>query len=252
MRQTNSDLLAVSLLAFASALVAFFNADIPIVRAALGISLVLFVPGYALLAALVPGYELRVLERALFVIGSSIALAVSGGVLLNATPWGLNANTWAWLLSSITLGASAVAWKRRVVRAAPHAGSRVSFRWDEAWLMGCAVVLAALAFFVNQLPAPARGDEGYTLLWIQPDRAADLKRVQIGIQSSELARTRYTLQLQVAGETVQEWDSLELQPGETWQVHAQVFSMTNAANIQAVLYRADTPNSVYRHVSLAR
>jgi uncharacterized membrane protein len=245
-------LLAVSVYAFASAVFTFLNPELPLFRVLLGAPLVLFVPGYALSAAVFPHRELPMLERALFVVGSSLALAVIGGVILNATPWGLRASTWAWFLSSITLGLCVVAWKQRASRTRPRSVPRPAFRWGEVWLMGCAVVLIALTFVVNQFPVPASGAEGYTMLWIQPDRAAGANHVQIGIESSELARTRYRLQLQLDGAPVQEWDSIELQSGETWQVRAEFPTTADAPTIQAVLYRADVPDSVYRMVSLTQ
>lgn len=90
------------------------------------------------------------------------------------------------------------------------------------------------------------------MLWIQPDRAAGANHVQIGIESSELVQTRYKLQLQMNGTPVQEWDSIELQSGEIFQAHVELPTTVNTPNIQAVLYRADAPKRVYRHVSLAR
>ncbi len=60
-------------------------------RIILGLPVVLFIPGYILLAALFPDRDsLSGIERITFSLGLSIAFSIIMGVILNFTPWGIN------------------------------------------------------------------------------------------------------------------------------------------------------------------
>lgn len=60
-------------------------------RIILGLPVVLFIPGYILLAALFPDRDsLSGIERITFSLGLSVAFSIIMGVILNFTPWGIN------------------------------------------------------------------------------------------------------------------------------------------------------------------
>jgi len=60
------------------------------VRIALGLALVLFFPGYALVAALFPRRrDLELVERIALSFGGSLAIVPLIGLGLNYTPWGI-------------------------------------------------------------------------------------------------------------------------------------------------------------------
>jgi uncharacterized membrane protein len=72
-----------------------------IIRSALGIAIVPFIPGYALVAALFPKKaDLETLERIALSFGMSIALVPLICLVLTFTPWGFRLNS---LISSLTL-----------------------------------------------------------------------------------------------------------------------------------------------------
>ncbi len=61
-----------------------------IIRSALGLAMILFIPGYALIAALFPGKsDIDGIERAALSFGLSIAVVPLIGLGLNFTPWGI-------------------------------------------------------------------------------------------------------------------------------------------------------------------
>ena len=81
------------------------------VRIVLGIPLVLFLPGFAAVCAVLPGQELSWGERILASLGASIAITVCVAVLLAATPIGLSRGSAAAVLG---IGTVALALYARV------------------------------------------------------------------------------------------------------------------------------------------
>jgi uncharacterized membrane protein len=85
-----------------------------IVRSALGLVMVLFVPGYSLIAALFPGKkDLDGIERAALSFGLSIAVTPLIGLGLNFTPWGIRLDPIVVCLTIFTIACCLVANKRR-------------------------------------------------------------------------------------------------------------------------------------------
>ncbi|AFD00166.1 putative membrane protein [Methanocella conradii HZ254] len=85
-----------------------------IVRAALGLAMVLFVPGYSLIAVLFPGKkDIDGIERAALSFGLSIAVAPLIGLGLNFTPWGIRLDPIVVCLTIFTIACCLVANKRR-------------------------------------------------------------------------------------------------------------------------------------------
>jgi uncharacterized membrane protein len=85
-----------------------------IIRSALGLVMVLFVPGYALIAALFPGKKnIDGIERAALSFGLSIAVSPLIGLGLNYTPWGIRLDPIVVCLTIFTLACVLVANKRR-------------------------------------------------------------------------------------------------------------------------------------------
>ena len=85
-----SDLLAAIILALATLVFTLTPlSDLP-VRVPLGLLMVLFVPGYTLIAALFPKIgDLDGIERTALSFGLSIAVVPLIGLGLNYTPWGI-------------------------------------------------------------------------------------------------------------------------------------------------------------------
>ncbi len=84
------------------------------VRSALGLAMVLFVPGYALIAALFPGKkDIDGIERMALSFGLSIAVSPLIGLGLNYTPWGIRLDPIVVCLTIFTAVCVLVANKRR-------------------------------------------------------------------------------------------------------------------------------------------
>ncbi|WP_440956985.1 DUF1616 domain-containing protein [Methanosarcina sp. Mfa9] len=84
------------------------------IRVVLGIPMVLFLPGYTLVAALFPGKEdLDWIERVVLSLGLSIAVVPMMGLWLNYTAWGIRLMPIIVSLSVFTLLMCGVAYYRR-------------------------------------------------------------------------------------------------------------------------------------------
>ena len=84
------------------------------VRIGLGLPMVLFLPGYALIAALFPAKtDLEGIERTALSFGLSIAIVPLIGLGLNYTPWGIRLIPILMSLSGFTLAMCGAAYYRR-------------------------------------------------------------------------------------------------------------------------------------------
>jgi uncharacterized membrane protein len=82
------------------------------VRVVLGLPLVLVLPGFSAVCAVLPGRQLSWGERVLASLGASMAITVCVSVLLAATPIGLSTGSAAAALGVGTAVAAAYAWMR--------------------------------------------------------------------------------------------------------------------------------------------
>jgi uncharacterized membrane protein len=83
-------------------------------RIIFGVPLVLFIPGYALIAALFPAArDIDGIERVALSFGLSIAIVPLTGLALNYTPWGIRLDPIVTCLSILTVGLCLAAQYRR-------------------------------------------------------------------------------------------------------------------------------------------
>lgn len=255
MQRQLSDLQAVMIGAGLSAVVSLALPANSLIRLSGALPLVLFLPGYAISAALFPPRSLGVPERLLFSLGLSVSVTALAGLALNWTPWGLQTNTWAITLAAMVVAASAIAWRRRQTAAITNAPVDLKFkpRLRDGLLLGLAFLVMGAAIGLTRLPVEPKDVAGYTTLWMIPAATGRSTDFQLGLTSAEFTETRYRLQVSVSDRVVQDWPELSLKPGEVWETtiglqNDQVVS----GPIAAELYRLDDPTTVYRHVLLRR
>lgn len=235
-------------------------------RAVLGVCLVLVGPGLAVTAALLPPQQLGSAEHLLAVFVTSIALAVIGGIVLNATPWGLQPLSWAALLGGVTVAAALVALVRlrarrmragdrprgrrsASTRGAEYAASAPQLPTARLALPIVALVLLGMGVYVARMPAPADRFQGYTTLWMAPNAEQVAPGARISVQSAEFEPTSYRLEVRVNGQVTGVWPDLTLAPNQSWQTQIALPEVGgNGMELEALLYRNDAPWIVYRQV----
>ena len=252
MRSRSWDLAAVLALAAAAAAAVVVGTGGSVLRLALTLPLVFFLPGYALSSALFPQRALRSEETLLLSLGLSLALAVAGGFILNLTSFGLQSSTWTVLLGGITVAAGGGALVRRARNGADgEAAPRFHLDVGQALSLGLAVVLVLAALGVARASAAQQAQPGFTQLWLVPS-GGEKVNLQLGVRSEEPAVTTYRVQLKVGGRVVKEWPSIKLEPNASWQATTALSpAPPQDATLEALLYRSDQPGAVYRHVELA-
>jgi uncharacterized membrane protein len=109
------DLLAAVILALATLVFTLTPLNYLPVRIPLGLVMVLFVPGYTLIAALFPKIgDLEGIERIALSFGLSIAVVPLIGLALNYTPWGIRLAPVVISLVTFTIAMAAAAYWRRM------------------------------------------------------------------------------------------------------------------------------------------
>lgn len=219
------------------------------VRAVLAVPLVLILPGYALTMAALPNLTLGFVERLIFTLGLSLAIAVVGGVVLNLTPWGLQEGTWAAWLGTVTVVAGVIAILRRRMQADTKSSPViVGLSMRQTLVFGLAICITLGAIGLARYGATQQQSASFTQLWIQPVNQGGMRSVHLGVESMERQPTQYRLELKSDGSVVREWPSIDLAPGKTWETTATL--ATGTGSVEAILYRAEAPETVYRFVIL--
>ncbi len=231
-------LMALWLTAAVGGIYLTFPALIPL-RVALALPLLLFIPGYCVIAVLFPKKEdLDGIERVVLSFGLSIAIVPLIGLMLNFTPWGIRLEPIILSISLFTMVMIFLAWYVRAAllpeerlsisfkefAAAVHDGDALSQKKRFARLSGAILLLAILitlliAIYVISVP---REGERFTEFYIlgnnrtadnYPDHivAGQTYPMYVGVGNHEYRDTRYLI--------------------EIWMMHTEFDNATNSSRI---------------------
>lgn len=217
------------------------------VRVIVTLPLVLLLPGYAVVAAAFGARLLDVPQRFLLALACSLMIAILGGIVLNSMPGGIDTLNWALLLVAVTVVACWIAARRR--RGRPHVatgGEKLRVGRGELAMFAAAALIAVAAIVLAQTPFPANDARGFTALAMLPETEG--AAVEVDVISSEQHSQRYVLEVGSRRSGRPEVRRFALEPGETTSVRIPV-SVDGRQRIDAVLYRANDPNRVYRRVT---
>ena len=206
--------LALILAALAATLVLLAMPYGGLPKAILLLAATLFLPGYALSAALFPPGALPPGERAVYSFALSIAAAVLGGL---AWQFGfdLTRTTWALLLAAITLVGCAIAQSRRDPSQDLHrTQARNSDARGAGWprldlptaataSLGIAAAIVAISIATTGLQ-DQRAESHFTSLWVVPPTPRS-EAVEIGILNHQGSTHSYRLEVEAAGQEIDRW-----------------------------------------------
>ncbi len=216
-------------------------------RLAFALPSALFFPGYAITAAAFPKRTPSVTTRLLLSLGLSLVTTIVCGLLLNLTPWGLQASSWAIMLGGVTLSASAVALKRRSPLPVLQLNFGLNLR--QGLLLGLAGGVVLAAILVARTGALTT-TTNFIQLWILPASEREQDAIRVGIANSEPAAAKYRLRLVAGEELIHEWASIVLMPGEVWETVVHLPPSYDVEELEAQLYRLEAPHEIYRRVTL--
>ncbi|HEY3274470.1 MAG TPA: DUF1616 domain-containing protein [Methanocella sp.] len=253
------------------------------IRSALGLGMVLFVPGYALIAALFPGRkDIDAIERTALSFGLSIAVTPLIGLALNFTPWGIRLDPIVVCLTIFTLICAAVANYRRhelnpeerfsvdfgkAYRDAraelfPQGEGRLDRTLTVILLLSIIASVAVLAFVIA---VPKQGEKFTEFYILGPGGKADnypeyfhlgdSKPVIVGIINHEYRNVTYDLVVALNDSnniTQLSSQRLELADNQTWQQTVPLVPDHTGTNmeIQFLLYADGNMTAPYRDLHL--
>ena len=242
------------------------------VRVILGLPLVLFLPGYSLIATLFPGKEdLGWVERITLSFGLSIAVVPLLGLVLNYTPFGIRLIPILISLSTVTIMLSLVAWFRRLKLPAEERfrvpfERLLNFNLGQSVLdKGLSIVLIAsiigsFATVVYIVVTPKTGESFTEFYLIGPNGTAsdyptDLKigeegKMIIGIVNHEYENATYRLEVIFNGPLIHE-EQLFLIENEKWESPFTFKAIEKGENqkLEFLLYK-DQQIEAYRTLHL--
>jgi len=251
-------------------------------RIVFGLPMVLFLPGYALIAALFPKKDdLDAIERIALSFGLSIAMVPLIGLILNYTPWGIRLVPSFGALYFFTLAMALIAIHRR--ESLGDDAFRVDFRQmyeslkdemvseqdsklDRALsLILIFMILASVVTLVYVVITPKQGEQFTEFYILGPEGMADNYDTQlvsgesidviVGIVNHEYEVVNYSLGIRIDNGSLEVPDAaaqIPLEHNETWE---QRISYTpeitgDEMKLQYLLFRDGNFSEPYRDLHL--
>ena len=233
------DLLLAIAWALGTVVVVLFLPSLEVLRIVGGVPFLLFLPGYALVAALYPRRDdLPAPERLALSFGLSIAAVILIGLASNYSPWGVDLEpVLAFLTLFVVLAAAAALCRRWLLPAEQVFGVTSHLRLPHRpklrlidVLAGMALLgfLAGLGVAVYFLATSREGSEGYTEFYLlgpggkaeaYPSliRAGEQATAVLGVVNREGQDIAYDIAVRLDGEDADHIDGLVLDNGERWE-----------------------------------
>ena len=269
-------ILVVALTILTAAFVLIKPLNQTFIRTILGILLVLFIPGYSLIAALFPKWgDLDGIERAALSFGLSIAVTPLIGLALNYTPWGIRLDPILISLTLFTLAMCLIAFLRR--RKLPEKERyfvpfgqfvkdiRKSFQGESKTERILSIVLIisiilAISTTAYIIVKPKEGEKFTEFYILGPDGKASNYptnlttgqngSVIIGVVNHEYTTTDYLLLVKVNNSTLQN-QTISLTSGQKMEIPFNFTAGTSGQKkMEFLLYKLPNNDTAYRSLHL--
>ncbi len=246
-------------------------------RIAVGLAFVLFFSGYTMIAALFPRKgTLNSIERIGLSFGSSIAVVMLIGLMLNYTPWGIRLQSIVLSLLIFILAMVGLALYRRW-RLPSHERYEVKFKvnfsrlllnesgwghWDKLLTALLAIAVAGTLgtlIYISQTPRVGRGFTEFYILG--PEGKAENYprevilgengRVLLGIVNQEHETVGYWVEICIDGEKVEELGPMTLNHEDRWEWEVAFIPARAGPNqrVEFLLYKG-VESELYRTLRL--
>jgi uncharacterized membrane protein len=253
MHHRNRDLLVAIGIVAVSVAWTLFSYHMLWIGVILALPLAFGLPGYTLTQVLMYKQSLEPFHTLAFSLGLSLVIDILSGFILNLLPVGLQATSWVLFLGALTTAFSLLAmYLRRGVLEAYTLSQRLRLSIREYMLFGLAIAIAILAVRYSTEGAAQQPHPDFTQLWLLPSNQPNNScAVQLGIHSFEASPIRYFVVVTMNGTQVNPKSFISLAPGQEWEKSVSVaLKIVKSVRIEALLYRLDKPDTVYRTASL--
>ncbi len=279
-----ADLLAAAMMALAVLLFTLTPLSDLFLRVPIGLLMVLFVPGYVLIAALFPKKDdLDGIERIALSFGLSIAVVPLIGLSLNYTPWGIRLVPVVISISAFTLLMAVAAYWRRTSIPPEERFSLHLRQWTDSlrdeiraegergWVDRALTIIlilsiiASIAALVYVVVTPKEGEK-FTEFYILGQggkaydyptevMAGDNSSLIVGVVNHEYRLTNYTLEIEVNNTPAMDIlmkMNLTLLHNETWErpVTYVLDEPGDRQKLQFLLYKEGNFTAPYRDLHL--
>jgi len=243
-RLVQLDLALGALLTIAALLATLAGAPV-VLRLPLVLLLALFLPGYALLSALMTAPGLATLERTLISIAASIGVTVLCGLVMGVLNIPLDGLNWVSALTLVSLTGYVLAWIARATRGvASPVISIPGMPFRHALMALLAVVLVADVALAGRLIAADQLGAPPIQLWII---AESPQAARLGVTGGPDGGT-FEVRVTNGGTVVAQYD-LVLGKGEPWETTVSLVTADPTLPVVARLYDGDN-NTEIRYVVL--
>jgi hypothetical protein len=211
--------------------------------------MVLFLPGYALAAAMFPPGSIPRTERFVYIVSLSVGTAALGGLLWQLV-LDLDRTAWAVLLTLVTLVGCAVAWRGRAGSTSPKRAismprlPRVGPLTALALLAALALVVAAVNIAIDGIERQ-RGTSHFSSLWMVP-RSEEAGSIEVGVWNHMGNPHQFLLSVERRGEPLRTW-SRRLGPDQRLQRVLSAAELPGRGVLVVTLYR---DGKLYRRTKL--
>jgi uncharacterized membrane protein len=197
------------------------------------------------------GHPIGPADHIILALGLSMAIDVVMGFTLNVLSVGLQALSWTLSLGLVTTVFALLAMFMRKKDTSRVKNIPVHrLKMHEYILFGLAILIATLAVWSSTTRPLAKSPTSFTQLWMLPANNKSCG-VRIGVQSFESAPVTYRIVVMANSAQVVAWSSVILAPGTDWSQSVSINpGAAHNVYVEALLYRADQPRSVYRNVHL--
>jgi uncharacterized membrane protein len=243
-----SDIFAVAL-ATALAAAGAATLESPVLRTIVGLPLVFYLPGRALLRAAL-GEPRNDLTAIVLAGGLSLAATIFCGLALNLAG-SLTPARWAIALGAVTLAACGVAYARdRRVPTALRAPTKLPpLRANQAVMLACSGAIVIAAAIGARHEVLAHPEFAFTELWMTPSAGGGA--LTVGIRNVERTPSSYDLEVVLDGRVVTIRRSIDLRVRESWVADFALPIWDGEARIaEARLFKNGNDRLVYRRVWL--
>ena len=259
-----------------------FLSETPI-RTALGLPMVLFLPGYALIAALFPAKDdLDGIERVALSFGLSIAVVPLIGLGLNYTPWGIRLLPILVALSVFTILMCAIAVVRRsslpeeeqfdvpfrqgYINIKKEMLEKPQSRLDKALSILLVIsIIASVVTLTYVIVTPKQGEKFTEYYILGPEGMADnyptafelgdSGNVIVGVVNHEYEPINYTMELRLDNRSLplsNKVSNIYLEHNETWEQPLEFTPDTVGEDmkLQFLLFKEENQTAAYRDLHL--